>query len=154
MSVNASSPDVPDVNPFFASKAGDTLGDQQLFSSAGAQLVIARDVIHAPTVATHSAMRVGQPVFIYAGAAVNAVVVLVALVEAVKTRLWRGTPKLNFADVKGVVVASSAGGEGVARSVKRAYGEAGAGEGWVGSAADRTAGAVEVVMKRGGWDWL
>jgi hypothetical protein len=123
------------------------LSDQQLFSYAGAQLIIARDGGPQPVVIQKQAMGIGQDVYIYASAALSAALVLALLLAAIKTRLWHGMPRLNFADVKSTVVASSCGGASIAQAVHAKY--MSSGHEWVGNANDRSVGKVEIILRRG-----
>ncbi len=121
------------------------LSDQYLFSTAGAQLMTGQDVANQPVDAWVVAMRIWQDRCIYASAAINTVLVIVAILAAVRTRLWRGMPRLDYSDVKSVMIASSAGGPSLAEEDQ---GRQSPGDYWVGNASDRKAGGVKVFLQQ------
>lgn len=121
------------------------LADQFLFSSAGAQLVIANDTIAAPVVGEIDALRIGQGVYIWAIFVVNTMVLLAICFEAVRTRLWYGLPKLNFADVKTAIVVSSYGGRSIANRVSEKY--PGGDRVWDGDADEKFTGGIKVRLR-------
>jgi hypothetical protein len=121
------------------------LADQNIFSSAGAQLVIGNVSQDTSAIAYVSGIQIGQAGFIYAAVAINAAIVLILVFEAAVTRLWRRSTKLNFADVKSMVVGSSIGGGGVAEKVKARIASK---KVWRGEDSDRISGGVKVVIMR------
>ncbi|KAF8849239.1 hypothetical protein BDZ45DRAFT_773305 [Acephala macrosclerotiorum] len=97
--------------------------------------------------ASMQALRIGKPIFIYAGAAVNALLVLILLAQAIWTRLWDGLPRFNFSDVKSVIVGTSYSGTQIAEIVRDAHCRTGSV--WSGEADDRVAGNIPVNLARG-----
>lgn len=135
-----------DAYPIGIASSLQALSDLQLFAAAGAQLVITHDSDRVTVSAQLQAMRIGQGAFIYTNLALNAVVVCLVALQALRTRLWSGMPRLNLADVKSMVIASSRGGRSIAQAVDGRHGTSGGR--WVGDAGDRKAGVVKVLLER------
>ncbi|KAF2830042.1 hypothetical protein CC86DRAFT_464501 [Ophiobolus disseminans] len=116
--------------------------DQYLFSAAGVQLIIANNTGLA-TVSVHTrGFRIGQLGYIFAVLVVNFLILAVVVLGSIRTRMWRGLPKLNFADVKSVVVAGAFGGEEMWRRTRAGYADVG--ERWVGDTSSSITGAIKV----------
>jgi hypothetical protein len=122
----------------------EALADQYLSSNAAAQLMLANDTKPAAIRATTRAFRIGQSGFIYAVFVTNLAVLMLVVIEALRTRFWHGLPKLNFADVKSVIVASAFDGAELWRKAADGYSRF---EGtWAGEADSRITGAIEVQL--------
>jgi hypothetical protein len=85
--------------------------DDLLVAYASAQLMIANDTRTVDVQVTVSAVRFGQPVYVYSMFVMNTLVVLAMVAEAVRTRGWRGLWGWNYCDFRDLVVASARGGE-------------------------------------------
>lgn len=117
--------------------------DNVLLAYSSAQLMIANDTYQVPITTLITSIRVGEPIYIYAIAAINFLLVLVFLVEAARTKGWRGLKKFDYMDVKSVVVGTSMGGTAIANAAaRRACASDQARQD--GSAADYVAGNVAV----------
>ncbi len=117
--------------------------DNVLLAYSSAQLMIANDTSQVPTTALIMSIRVGEPIYIYAIAAINFLLVLVFLAEAARTRGWKGLKKFDYMDVKSVVVGTSMGGTLIANAAARRACASDQAP-WDGSAADSVAGNVAV----------
>ncbi|GME66359.1 uncharacterized protein BP5553_06824 [Neofusicoccum parvum] len=121
----------------------NALFDLAMVAQASAQLMIARDAAPRPVEAVVRVLRVGQAAYVYAVLAVHVVVVALLAGEAARTGLWWQLPRLDFADVKSGIVASSAE---VAERVRWEHGKFGGA--WTGAPEDRVAGQVKVMLAR------
>ena len=65
-----------------------------------------------PLNSQYSAIRLGQDGSIFATLAINLVILVVAIEEAIRTRNWKDLPLLNYLTLTSMVVASSSGGPG------------------------------------------
>lgn len=86
--------------------------DDMLAAYASAQLMVgnfSRGITAEVSVAT---LVVGQRPYIIAIAVMNAIVLLVVLLEVVRTKAWRDLPSFNPADPAGLIMASFRGGVG------------------------------------------
>ncbi|KAA8563728.1 hypothetical protein EYC84_011747 [Monilinia fructicola] len=63
--------------------------DDLLVAYASAQLMIAKDTKTVDATVTHAAVRLGQPIYVYAVFMVNLVILFVVMLEAIRTRSWR-----------------------------------------------------------------
>ena len=93
--------------------------DDTLLAFSSAQLMIAHDVYTAPVTLSSSAVRIGQSIYIYAAAAVDLGLVLLGLFELSRTRVWSGLTRLNFADLKSLVIGASEGGTLIAEEAEK-----------------------------------
>lgn len=116
--------------------------DNVLLAYSSAQLMVAHDYYQVPTTALVLSVRVGEPKYIYSISTINFLVVLLFLLEAIRTKGWNGLKKFDFMDIKSVVIGTSMGGTAIANAVRRAYApDHGR---WDGSAADSVAGKMAV----------
>ena len=94
-----------------------------------------------PLNSQYSAIRLGQDGYIFATLAINLVILVVAIEEAIRTRNWKGLPLLDYLNLTSMVVTSSAGGTGVADACSRKHTQ---GKIWKGEGGSREAGEVRV----------
>ncbi|CAF9918499.1 hypothetical protein IMSHALPRED_004322 [Imshaugia aleurites] len=120
------------------SEALESLIDNALSIYGAAQVVLAADTANATASVQLMAVKLGEPAYVYVSFAINLLVVLIVLVEAIRTRFWVGLPLFNPLDIKSAILAASAGGTALADAAG----------GRTDGAADRGAGAVRVVV---GW---
>jgi hypothetical protein len=120
----------------------EALSDQYLSSNAGAQLMIGNDTEPAEVKVTTRAFRIGQSGFIYAVFVTNLAVLILVMMEAFRTGLWHGLPKLNFADMKSVMIAGAFDGRELWRITTDGYSSFGGR--WAGEANSRITGAIKV----------
>lgn len=64
--------------------------------------------------AQYSAVRFGDDRYIYATLAINIVLIMIAIEEAIRTRNWKNISPFDYQDFKSVVIAASAGGKDIA----------------------------------------
>ena len=126
-------------------ESANALFDQAFIGDASAQLVIAQEYSNQNATVTVLALTVGQPVFIYLVVAMNTVVLIASLAEAIRTKFWRGLTSLDMTNTKSVILASSAGGTAVYQHVKGVY-KVTHGEEWEGDNDNKVVGKVKVVL--------
>ena len=83
--------------------------DDILVAFGIAQLILANSSTSVPVNGVYTAVRIGQDTFIYATLGINILLALIALIEAVRTRLWHRLPTFDYTNVVSVVIAASAG---------------------------------------------
>lgn len=120
------------------SEALESLIDNSLSIYGAAQVVLAADTANVTAMAQLRAVKFGEPAYVYVSFAINLLVVLIVIVDAIRTRFWNGLALFNFMDIKSAVLAASAGGTALSDAV----------EARTDSAADRGAGAVRVFVGR------
>lgn len=128
------------------SEAMQVVTDDALVAYSSAQLMLA-DVssqIHITVVV--DALFIGTAPYIYTVAGLNALVVLLVIAEAVRTRGWKGMPKFNYMSVKSTIVSSSMGGNAVGRKAEDIHKSAG--QSWTGNAKDRQNGNIKIRLRR------
>lgn len=81
--------------------------DDMLVAYASAQLMIARETAPTPVVVTSSAMPLGEDAYAYATFAVNLAVLLLVIIEGIRTKDWKKLVVIDYYD-PAVLVASSA----------------------------------------------
>ena len=109
-------------------------GASQLLHSQDTTLSAARGVVEA--------VQIGQPVYRHLIFALNSLMILIVVFEAAHTRCWHRLTKFDYLDPKSVVIASSAGGGGIAKAVLDEHHEKGTD--WVADPSDPVASAMRV----------
>ena len=99
------------------------------------------DTTTLPLDSQYSAIRLGQDGYIFATLAINLVILVLAIEEAIRTRNWEGLPLLDYLSLTSMVVASSAGGTGVAEACTKKHKQ---GEIWKDKSGSKEAGKVRV----------
>ena len=99
------------------------------------------DTIELPVDSWHSAIRLGQDGYIFATLAISLVILVLAIEESIRTRYWEGLPLLDYLSLTSMVVASSAGGTGVAEACTQKQKQ---GKMWKGESGSKEAGEVRV----------
>ena len=105
------------------------MADAMLAAYASAQLVVGRCFAPHPATVVLYALQFGQPAYVYAVFALNLLVVLAVVGEAVRTRAWAELARFNYLDPRDLVVAASRGGTGVAERADEMVREGGRGKG-------------------------
>jgi len=95
--------------------------DNSLLAFSSAQLMIPRDVYLVPVSLSSAAVRIGQSRYIYAVAAVNFAILLLGLLELIRTRVWKGLSRFDFTDVKSLVVGVAKGGTVIAEEAEKIH---------------------------------
>ena len=99
------------------------------------------DTFELPVNSWHSAIRLGQDGYIFATLAINLVILVLAIEESIRTRYWEGLPLLDYLSLTSMVVASSAGGTGVAEACTQKHKQ---GKMWKGESGSKEADEVRV----------
>jgi len=82
--------------------------DDMLISFSGAQLMISPDGNYStPVNATITALAIGEEKYIYAITALNFLLVLVFIAEAIRTRGWEQLRKFDYNNISSLIVASA-----------------------------------------------
>ena len=92
-----------------------------LVSSGQSQLIIAQDTTPALVTGTITAVRMGSNNYIFATLAIDIVLIVIALVEAVRTRKWSRMSEFDFSEPQSLIIASSAGGRACMSSADVLY---------------------------------
>ena len=116
--------------------------DDILVVYGASQISHAQDVTFSATHGITEAMQIGQPLYRYLVFALNCLMILLVGFEAIRTRGWHLLTKFNYLDLKSVVIASSAGGDGIAMAVSNEHRSHGTE--WVGDPRDSIACAMRV----------
>ncbi|KAI9650392.1 hypothetical protein NHQ30_000406 [Ciborinia camelliae] len=91
--------------------------DDLLVAYSSAQLMIANDTKTADAIVTYTAVRFGQPVYVYSVFIVNLVIIFVVMVEAIRTRSWTYLTPFDYNDLGALAGASSRGGHHLANAL-------------------------------------
>ena len=94
-----------------------------------------------PLDSQYLAIRLGQDGYIFATLAINLVILIIAIEEAIRTRNWKGLPLLDYSNLTSMVVASSAGGTAVAEACTQKHKQ---GKIWKGKSGSKEAGEIRV----------
>ena len=94
-----------------------------------------------PLDSQYLAIRLGQDGYIFATLAINLIILVIAIEEAIRTRNWKGLPLLDYLNLTSMVVASSAGGTGVAEACTQKHKQ---GKIWKGKSGSKEAGEIRV----------
>ncbi|CAD6583814.1 MAG: hypothetical protein ASARMPRED_001511 [Alectoria sarmentosa] len=120
------------------SEALESLIDNSLSIYGAAQVILATDTASVTATVQLMAVKLGEPAYVYISFAINLLVVLIVIVEAIRTRFWNGLPLFNSMDIKSAILGASAGGTALSDAA----------DARTDNAADRGAGAVRVVVGR------
>ena len=71
---------------------------------------------------TYLAVRLGEDAYIYATLAINILLIIVGVEEALRTRFWHHLSPLDYLDLKSIIVAASAGGTEIAEECRQRHG--------------------------------
>lgn len=93
--------------------------DNSLLALSTAQLMVAHDTQSVNATVSLSAVRIGKSVYVYIPAGINLTILLIYLMESVRTQAWRGLTRLDYTNIKEVVVSTSKGGSMVADEARR-----------------------------------
>jgi len=93
------------------------MADDILVAYASAQLMIGNFSSVVDTAMEVGVLILGEKIYIIAAFVFNMLLLLAILAEAVRTRGWARLPDMDYADLRHVVHASSAGGSLIAESV-------------------------------------
>jgi hypothetical protein len=124
--------------------------DNSLLAFSSAQLMIANDTFSAPTSISISAIRFGELKYVYIIAGIHFTIILLCLVELIRTRVWRGLSRFDYTDIKPVIVGASIGGTAIAERTRKLHKERRSW--WSGDPGDRVVREINVKLKIEGKD--
>ena len=120
--------------------------DDTRVAYGSAQAMLLNDTVSVSVAVTYSAYSIGTRPYIMAILVFTGVTALVYTIEALRTRGWSHLSKLNFLDVKGIIVAASRGGRAVADEARTLHQSRGSM--WVADPSDLLAGGIHVKLGR------
>ena len=116
--------------------------DDVLVAYGVSQITNAHDTTFSAARGVIQAVQIGQPLYRHLVFALNSLIMFVVVFEAAHTRCWKRLTKFDYLDIKGVIIASSAGGNGIAKAVLNEHHENGME--WMADPRDPVAGAMRV----------
>ena len=116
--------------------------DDILVAYGASQISNAHDTTFSAARGVVEAVKIGQPLYRHLIFALNSLMILLVAFEVARTRCWQGVTKFNDLDIVSVIIASSAGGGGVAKAVWDQHDTRGTD--WVADPSDPIACAVRV----------
>ena len=116
--------------------------DDILVAYGASQISNAQDTTFSAVRGIVEAVQIGQPFYRYLVFVQNFLIILIVGFEAIRTRGWRVLTRFNYLDLKSVIIASSAGGGGIAKAVWDQHRSQGTQ--WVGDPTDPIACAMRV----------
>jgi len=120
----------------------ETLIDDNLLATASAQLMIAKDTYTVNPTAYKTGLRIGDKGVVVGLVLVNALIILLFIEEALRTRNWRNLSKFNYSKVEDIIVASSLGGSALGDAVLSK-------SSWVAGDLTEAAGDIKVIASHG-----
>ena len=101
---------------------------------------------NASVTSTYDSISLGQDRYIFATLAINILLIILGLEEAIRTRYWKQMPLLDYLDLKSMIVATSAGGKDIWEDCNNRLAE---GSAWDGDNSSKEAAAVRVRLEQG-----
>jgi hypothetical protein len=92
------------------------MADDMLIAYASAQLMVGRMFTQQPAKTYVYALQFGQPGYIYAIFALNLIIILAVLGEAIRTYGWSALGRFNYLDPRDLIIAASRGGAEIAEA--------------------------------------
>jgi hypothetical protein len=120
----------------------ETLIDDSLLATASAQLMIAKDSYTVTPTVYRKGLRIGGKRDVVTLVIVNALIIVLFIEEALRTRNWRTLSKFDYSNVEDIIVATSLGGPTLGNAVLRK-------SSWVGGGLTKAAGDVKVILSHG-----
>lgn len=122
-------------------------GAAQLFWGLGRKSSDASSISrNASVTSTYDSIRLGQDGYIFATLAINILLIVIGLEEAIRTRNWKQMPLLDYLDLKSMIVATSAGGKDIWEDCNNRHPE---GSAWDGDNSNKEAASVRVRLGQG-----
>ncbi|KAF7533606.1 hypothetical protein G7Z17_g13485 [Cylindrodendrum hubeiense] len=118
----------------------ELLLDHFLGSSGAGQVMLQNGTKEVDTTMTLQVVRFGNSKMAYAALGMTTVILIAAIVEAIRTNMWRDLPRADFLDLKSAIVGIAKDPGPKPQVVKD----------WNGDAADRDVGMLEMMMRRNG----
>ena len=116
--------------------------DDILVAYGASQIAGAHDTTFSAARGVIKAVQIGQPFYRHLVFALNSLIMFIVVFEAAHTRCWNRLTKFDYLDIKGVIIASSAGGDEIAKAVLNEHHENGME--WMADPRDPVAGAMRV----------
>jgi hypothetical protein len=101
-----------------------SLLDDVIVAFGSAQLLIANDTVLTPVSLQVSAIQFGTRTYSRVSMAINCLILVLTLVEMIRTRRWRDLPFFDYTNVRHNIIASSAGGSDLAKAAQLEDGKA------------------------------
>ncbi|OAL52327.1 hypothetical protein IQ07DRAFT_610041 [Pyrenochaeta sp. DS3sAY3a] len=92
------------------------MADDMLVAYASAQLMVGRMFTQQPARIYVYALQFGQPGYIYAIFALNLLIIVAVVCEAIRTVGWAALGRFNYLDPRDLIIAASRGGADIARA--------------------------------------
>ena len=118
------------------------IADDILVAYGSSQISNAHSTTSSPVIGAVKTVQIGQSLYRNLIFFLNSTIILIVAFEALNTGFWHRLTKFNYLDIKSVIVASSAGGGGVAESVLENHRERGTD--WVADSSDPIACKTQV----------
>ncbi|KIW30465.1 uncharacterized protein PV07_06207 [Cladophialophora immunda] len=129
--------------------------DDILVAYGASQLLNAQDTKETVVVGQRQAVHIGKHIWIYFTLAFNGAIVLVFLLELIRTRFWSGLSRFDYTNIKCTITAASAGGMAIANKIVCAPDRQGKQDGessvqpWDGSPSDPAFEKTIIVFSEG-----
>ena len=121
-------------------------GAAQLWWGVGGRKSVPASISSNTSVSsTYDSIRLGQDGYIFATLAINILLLVIGLEEAIRTRNWKQMPLLDYLDLKSMIVATSAGGKEIWEDCNSRHAE---GSAWDGDNASKEAASVRVRLEQ------
>jgi hypothetical protein len=101
-------------NLYGVTTALESMFDDILHAVSAAQLMVSDATQPTDARVQSNGFVFGSPAYIYAVTAIDVLVTLTFLVEAIRTRWWKDAPRFDFMDIKAVILGASAPDNGIA----------------------------------------
>lgn len=140
--------DSSEVNLLGIAASLSSIVDNILLGISSAQFVIVHNtsgIQSTPMNATFRATCFGDTTYTWVVAGINAIIVVVFVIEAIRNNCWKGLTKFNYQDLKSVVVGTSAGSREIYDEMSRRTHRMGSG--WEGGSNDRRPGGIKVLLQ-------
>lgn len=110
------------------------------------KIAIADDTTSTTIAGTFGSYLFGKPLVLGLTLLVNLVILLIIVIEGIRTRFWRHLPQYDILDFESTVTAASLGDDNISKKVQRQRGE---GDKWTADAGDRMLGDIRVCLRQG-----
>lgn len=101
----------------------NSIVDSILGALSESQMMMINATSSQSVTVTRQAVVVGEKIWIYVTAAINSILTIVFVAEALRTRVWKRKPDFDYMSVQDLVIAASAGGMAVANDAQTMAGD-------------------------------
>lgn len=116
----------------------ELLLDHFLGSSGAGQAMLQNGTKQVDTVMTLEVVRFGNSKMAYAAFGMTIAILIAAMIKAIRTKMWKDLPPINFLDLKSIIVGVAKDTGPTPPGIKD----------WNGNAADRKVGMLEIMLRR------